>query len=142
MTWEFKISMDSISEGGLKLNMNLPSPAQNIFVFTELSRPWSKEIFACAPATEERDHPSEDEVKLKVAPSAKPGERTTIHLSDIKDAARNASKEIDFDSMTVNLEKALASSARFIISGGKSLFYKDPMFNNNGDLIVEAGYKS
>lgn len=40
-----------------------------------------------------------------------------------------------------NLEKAFKSSGRFIYPGNGQLDFKNPMFNNNGDLLSEIHYK-
>lgn len=38
------------------------------------------------------------------------------------------------------LEAALSSTARFVVPGGGTFFYKDPIFNNNRDVMIEAEY--
>ncbi|KAF8243632.1 hypothetical protein K440DRAFT_561107, partial [Wilcoxina mikolae CBS 423.85] len=38
------------------------------------------------------------------------------------------------------LQNALRSTARFVVPGGGTFFYKNPIFNDNGDLLIEIGY--
>ena len=38
------------------------------------------------------------------------------------------------------LRKDLTNSARFVIPGGGTFSYKDPIFNNEGDLMIAASY--
>jgi hypothetical protein len=74
--------------------------------------------------------------------SAAPEPSSGIKVDDLKQAAQDAVKNINFRSVTDNLRDALKTSARFVLSGGKEFFYNNPIFNNNGDLLVEAKYKS
>lgn len=66
----------------------------------------------------------------------------SIHVPDMKTAAADAVGRMSFESMTTNLQSALHNAARFVLPGGPQFFYKIPIFNNNGDLMSEAKYKS
>lgn len=39
------------------------------------------------------------------------------------------------------LQSALHNSARFVVPGVGSLRYKNPIFNKNGDLMIQVDYK-
>jgi hypothetical protein len=50
------------------------------------------------------------------------------------------SKCLSFGDAEEAPEKDLNSFARFVIPGNASLSYQNPIFNNNGDLVIEAKY--
>ncbi|KAK9437401.1 hypothetical protein VB005_08390 [Metarhizium brunneum] len=139
------ISMDSVIEGGLKLNMNLPQTPKDIFKITQVMSPWG------AAAQQDSSDDTEPEPERwetaegdedKIIPEAKAEEKKSINVKNIMEAANIAAGQLDFQSMTTNLQSALLNSARFVISGGRDFYHKNPVFNNNGDLLVEARYKS
>jgi hypothetical protein len=39
-----------------------------------------------------------------------------------------------------DVQTKLATTARFVVPGGGTFFYKDPIFNNNGDVMIESRY--
>lgn len=48
--------------------------------------------------------------------------------------------DTSFGEAEKSLESDLNTSARFVIPGKGSLAYENPIFNNNGDLMIEANY--
>lgn len=63
-------------------------------------------------------------------------------LPGLPPAWEKAVKAIKFERMTVSLTSALNTTSKFVLSGGDELFYKDPIFSNNGDVLVEAELKN
>lgn len=58
-------------------------------------------------------------------------------LDDLEDHLANLHLKDDMD----NLQTALRNTARFVVPGVGSLRYKDPVFNNNGDLMIQVDYR-
>ena len=100
--------MEAAGERGLMLKMNLPADPKEIFTIEE-HWDWGSSLGStCTHEFYER--------------------RPTYKESEL----------LDFENMTKNLQTALQSSARFVLPGGKQFFYKNPVFNNYGDLMIEA----
>lgn len=71
----------------------------------------------------------------------------TSHLDKVKnrnqglqDRVVERFQQVSFDDAEKCLEKDLNTSARFVIPGNASLSYENPIFNTNGDLMIEANY--
>ncbi|KAI0114103.1 hypothetical protein GGR51DRAFT_477662 [Nemania sp. FL0031] len=116
ITWQTKITI-SATDGGLKLSLNLPADLTKAF-----------QVKA-------------DQLKFK-------GDTVgNDHLDGVK--ARNQGlqdnlvqqfRDVSFGDVEKSLEKDLNTTARFVIPGNASLSYEKPVFNNNGDLMIEANY--
>lgn len=63
------------------------------------------------------------------------------NLPDVPKDWADAFNHINFKGIIDSLTTALRSTSRFVLSGGDVFFYKNPIFNNHGDLLVEATYK-
>ncbi|CAP79540.1 hypothetical protein DTO013E5_9688 [Penicillium roqueforti] len=135
INWALDITIDSVSEGGLKLNMNLPANPKDIFHTTALTKPFATE----AEETQDEAEPAENEPAESTPKTGKTGK---ISVHDMTEAANDAAAKLDFKSVTSNLQTALENSARFVLPGGRQFFYNNAVFGNNGDLLVEAKYKS
>jgi hypothetical protein len=127
------------------MNMNLPSNPKDIFhisdaTYTELSAEEAQEDTKKDAEIEKWETTETD--ANKAIPTAGGNEKHGISVANMKEAATDAAGKLDFRNVTTNLQSALQSSARFVLPGGQQFFYKNPIFNNNGDLIVEARYKS
>lgn len=106
--------MKSVKEGGLEMKLKVPANPKDLF-------------------------------KINYKPqSVSPGqmEAPGKGVPDLKSAAEDAITKVNFDKVTTTLQNALKSSARFVMPGSRVFHYKDPIFNENGDLLVEGFYKN
>lgn len=59
----------------------------------------------------------------------------------LADKLKSALKNSALQSMADELQKNLDNAARFVVPGLGVFKYKDPMFNNNGDLFISVEYQ-
>ncbi|PGH15923.1 hypothetical protein AJ79_02090 [Helicocarpus griseus UAMH5409] len=109
-TWSLTITLNSVMEGGLEISLNVPENQQHLFKISTYFDDWPD--LASYP-------PYEEHLKQRMADAI-----TGVPLRDIAN----------------DLQKALSNSAKFVIPGGGTFFYKDPIFNNHGDVLIEAEY--
>lgn len=69
-------------------------------------------------------------------------ENVKQQFENLKSDLVNKMKNIPFGEAQDQLQKNLDNAARFVVPGGGTFTYKSPMFNNNGDLMIESSYKS
>lgn len=69
------------------------------------------------------------------------------HLDSIEDSNQRLQdnfvqqfRNISFGDVEKSLEKDLNTTARFVIPSNASLSYEKPVFNYDGDLMIEANY--
>ncbi|PYH73601.1 uncharacterized protein BO88DRAFT_449471 [Aspergillus vadensis CBS 113365] len=58
----------------------------------------------------------------------------------LQDNLKEALKNSALQSVEEALQTNLNSTARFVVPGQGTFSYKDPVFNDNGDLLIEVGY--
>ncbi|PKY06357.1 hypothetical protein P168DRAFT_279802 [Aspergillus campestris IBT 28561] len=114
VTWNTEIEMKSVKEGGLEMQLKMPTNPKDLFKI--------------------------DYTPKSVFSSSKEGPGMVV--PDLKSAAEDAITKVDFNTVTTTLQNSLKSSARFVLPGGRVFHYKDPIFNDNGDLLVEGFYKN
>ena len=122
--------------------MNLPSNTKEIFHISDATYFFAEEVQEDTQDDAEPKKWETAEGEGKPISTAGGNDKKRININDMKEAANDASGNLDFQSVTTNLQSALQSLARFVLPGGQQFFYKNPLFNNNGDLMVEARYKS
>lgn len=110
-TWNIDLTLNSVKEGGVEISLNLPDKPTDIFHVGKPS--WDEWPF------DNLWPPYGDKMKSNLV-----ADLTKTPLLDV-------AKE---------LEKNLASASRFVVPGGGTFFYKDPIFNSNGDVLIEAKY--
>ena len=113
VNWNTEITLDSVQDGGLKISLNMPEVKvdSDTFAYTA-DEGWSGK--------------SEDLKK---------------NYQDLKDNLENRMKNLPLLDAQKALQEDLANSARFVIPGGGAFRYDRPIFNNNGDLMIEASYQ-
>ncbi|KAI0398697.1 hypothetical protein F4802DRAFT_603740 [Xylaria palmicola] len=116
ITWQTKITI-SATDGGLKVSLNLPADLTTAFQVT-------------ADKLKFHSSTSGDE-KLDAVRERNQG---------LQDDLMQQFRDISFGDVEKALEKDLNTTARFVIPGNASLTYEKPVFNNNGDLMIEANY--
>ena len=58
----------------------------------------------------------------------------------LKQRLADAISAVPLSSIAEKLQKDLSSTARFVVPGGGTFLYKDPIFNNNGDVLIQSEY--
>lgn len=116
ITWQTKITISAV-DGGLKLSLNLPTDLTQTFKVTADPLQFSGGTAGFNPL---------DSVKAR--------------YQDLQDNLVQQFRDASFGDAEKNLEKDLNTTARFVIPGNASLSYEKPVFNNNGDLMIEANY--
>ncbi|RHZ58240.1 uncharacterized protein CDV56_106126 [Aspergillus thermomutatus] len=110
-TWSINATLDSVKEGGLRISLNLPSDPSAMF---DVGKPsWGEWPFGV------------------VYPPY--GEHLRANLVD-------ALVQIPLLDVATQLQTNLTGASRFVIPGGGTFFYKDPIFSESGDLLIEAKY--
>ncbi|KAI0846276.1 hypothetical protein F5Y00DRAFT_272082 [Daldinia vernicosa] len=116
ITWQTKITI-SAADGGLKLSLNLPADLTKTFQVTADPLKFRGDTagFNQLDSVKERNQGLQDNLVQQF-------------------------RNVSFGDAEKNLEKDLNTTARFVIPGNASLLYEKPVFNNNGDLMIEANY--
>ncbi|KZF24923.1 hypothetical protein L228DRAFT_280214 [Xylona heveae TC161] len=109
-TWAINITLNSVKEGGLEISLNLPDDPNDLFEISPYFDDWP--FSNIYP-------PYGEHLKERM--------QSAITVAPLWEAARE-------------LQTALSSTARFVVPGGGTFFYKNPIFNNNGDVMIEAQY--
>ena len=109
-TWTINITLNSVKDGGLEISLKLPDNQADLFHI----------------GTEFDEWPFGD-----VYPP---------YGEDLKETLATAIDASPLQQVAEELQTTLSSTARFVIPGGGTFFYKDPIFNNNGDVMIEAQY--
>ncbi|KAG6040395.1 hypothetical protein E4U41_000679 [Claviceps citrina] len=116
VTWQTTITIIA-TDGGLKFSLNLPSDLTKVFQVKA-----DKLYFHGDTAG--NDHL--DGVRGQ--------------LRELQDKLVQQFQQVSFGDAEKSLETDLNTSARFVIPGNGSVSYKNPIFNNSGDLMIEANY--
>ncbi|KAI0548371.1 hypothetical protein F4679DRAFT_321897 [Xylaria curta] len=116
VTWQTKITI-SATDGGLKLSLNLPADLTKAFQVTADPLKFSSSTGGFNKL---------DSVKAS--------------NQSLQDDLVQQFRDISFGDVEKNLENDLNTTARFVIPGNASLSYEKPVFNDNGDLMIEANY--
>lgn len=104
------VTLNSVREGGLEISLNLPDNQNDLFKVEAYSQQWP--FNGLWPPYDEKLH----------------GRMTT------------AITGIPLREVANDLQRSLANSAKFVVPGGGTFFYKDPIFNKHGDVLIEAEY--
>ncbi|KAG6003411.1 hypothetical protein E4U21_002044 [Claviceps maximensis] len=114
--WQTTITVTA-TDGGLKFSLNLP---------TDLTRVFQVEA---------------DPLQFRGDTSGTSHlEGVKTRYQDLQDRLVQQFRKVSFGDAEKSLETDLNTSARFVIPGNASLSYEKPVFNNNGDLMIEASY--
>lgn len=62
--------------------------------------------------------------------------RQSTLVNNLKEALKNSA----LHNVEQELQKNLDNAARFVVPGLGTFRYKDPVFNDKGDLFIEVGY--
>ncbi|PWY66691.1 hypothetical protein BO83DRAFT_367079 [Aspergillus eucalypticola CBS 122712] len=116
ISWQTNITVTT-TDGGLKFSLNLPTDLTKAFKVTADPLKWNGDTAGFDKL---------DEVK-------------TIY-QNFQDQLVKQFQNTSFGDAEKSLESDLNTSARFVIPGKGSLAYKDPIFKNNGDMMIEADY--
>jgi hypothetical protein len=116
ITWHTVITVMA-TDGGLRFSLNLPTDLTKVF-----------QVRA-------------DKLQFRGDTAG------TSHLDGVKNRYQGLQdqlveqfRQVSFGDAERSLEKDLNTSARFVIPGNASLSYENPIFNTNGDLMIEANY--
>lgn len=109
------MTIDAIPGGGLSISLNLPADISEAF-------------------------------QVGWDPLDYTGEAGFTHLSsdaykNVQDSLIKSVQNIKLGDAQQALQNELNNSARFVVPGGGTFTYKNPIFNNNGDLMIEASYQ-
>jgi len=116
LEWSFSLNLASIHDGGLGLTLTPESPytrEKPCAVTFKLDHDWPKVLDG-----------------LKNTPKEMKAQFDKLE----KDFADNISQ------VEANLNKSLDGVDKFYFPGGKTFFFKDPIFNEGGDILVELAY--
>lgn len=113
VNWNTKITLESVQEGGLKISLEMPQ-------FKVDSDPFYP------TADEGWSGKADDLIK---------------QFQDLKDDLQNRMENFPLLDAQKALQEDLANSARFVIPGGGTFIYDNPIFNDNGDLMIAASYQ-
>lgn len=69
-----------------------------------------------------------------------PGDIHEDEADQIKNVMLKSLSTAPFEKMINKLRTALKDTFRFVLPSSGTLFYKDPIFNDGGDLLVEVRY--
>lgn len=105
------------TDGGLRFSLNLPTDLTKVFQVRADKLQFRGDTFGSAHL---------DSVKKQ--------------NQELQDHLVEQFQQVSFDDAERSLEKDLNTSARFVIPGNASLSYENPIFNTNGDLMIEANY--
>ncbi|EAW09128.1 uncharacterized protein ACLA_078770 [Aspergillus clavatus NRRL 1] len=116
ITWQSNITI-AATDGGLKFSLNLPADLTTVFQVAADPLQFSSSTagFNTLESVKQKNQGLQDQLVQRF-------------------------KSASFGDVEKNLEKDLNTSARFVIPGNSSLLYEKPIFNNNGDLMIEANY--
>ena len=110
-TWSINATLDSVKEGGLKISLNLPSDPSAVF---DVGKPsWGEWPF---------------------------GNLYPPYANDLKNNLVDALTNTPLLDVATQLQTNLTGASRFVVPGGGVFFYKDPIFSESGDLLIEAKY--
>ncbi|OJJ75795.1 hypothetical protein ASPBRDRAFT_38097 [Aspergillus brasiliensis CBS 101740] len=116
ITWETNITVTT-TDGGLKFSLNLPTDLTKVFEVKADPLQWKGDTAGFDKL---------DEVKTR--------------YQKFQDQLVKQFQSTSFGEAEKSLEGDLNNSARFVIPGKGSLEYKNPIFNSNGDMMIEADY--
>lgn len=69
-----------------------------------------------------------------------PGGSHESEADGIKDIMLDSISTAPFDEMIKKLRIALKNTFRFVLPGSGEFFYKNPIFNDGGDVLLEVKY--
>jgi hypothetical protein len=98
-------------EGGLEISLNLPSNTGDVFVTPE-------------PYFDEWPFPN----------------LTPSYGKSMRKSMKERVTATPLGQVASEVQASLASTARFVVPGGGTFFYKNPIFNNNGNVMIESRY--
>ncbi|OGE46921.1 hypothetical protein PENARI_c089G01865 [Penicillium arizonense] len=119
LTWNTSAELKSVHQGGLEIQLNVPSESSK----------WVSTKFLENPETFDSSLMESVSVGIDWKP-----------IKKIKEAVDDAVKNLNFKPLSHDLKSALGSTSRYVLSGGRNFLYKDPIFGNKGDMLVEAQY--
>jgi hypothetical protein len=105
------LTLNSVKDGGIEISLNLPNKPTDIFHVGE---------------------PSYDEWPF--------GTLYKPYAEKLKNGLVEDLTKTPLLDIAEQLQSNLSSASRFVVPGGGTFFYKDPIFNNNGDVLIEAEY--
>lgn len=112
------VTLSAVEDGGIQISLGLPSDPTDAFtVQSEILQDYFNVPFS------DTHNITENQKNMVV----------TSLTQQLKSSSLGDTE--------AELQKNLNSAARFVVPGGGSLSYKNPMFNDNGDLLVEVSYK-
>ncbi|KAL3262135.1 hypothetical protein ABHI18_003063 [Aspergillus niger] len=118
INWQTDITVTT-TNGGLKFSLNLPADLTKVFQVTADPLQWNGST-------------SDFDDKLEAVKA--------IYQKFQDRLVQQFQNDTSFGEAEKSLESDLNTSARFVIPGKGSLAYENPIFNNNGDLMIEANY--
>ncbi|KAF7585360.1 hypothetical protein BBP40_011116 [Aspergillus hancockii] len=116
--WTTTVTLSAVEDGGIQISLGLPSdptsafPVQSEVLDNNFDIPWG-------------DGDEITETQKNQVVGCLQGQLGNFPLADVE----------------AELQKNLNGAARFVVPGGGSFSYKNPMFNDNGDLFVEVSYQ-
>ena len=118
ISWSTDITLSPVEDGGLEISLGLPD---------DLSKAFHVESDEPTYSSSNGGWGSLDFIKGMVG--------------DLKTSLMNSINNVNFGEKELMLQNDLRSSSRFVIPGGGTFLYKSPVFNDAGDLMIEASYK-
>ncbi|KAI1349750.1 hypothetical protein F5Y01DRAFT_316421 [Xylaria sp. FL0043] len=118
VNWNTNMTLSAVEDGGLEIDLGLPD---------DLSKAFKVEADEPSYSSSNGGWGSLDFIKGMV--------------DGLKDKVKNTINNAKFGEKASMLQNDLRSSSRFVVPGGGVFLYKSPVFNNAGDLMIEASYK-
>ncbi|KAI1075143.1 hypothetical protein F5B20DRAFT_560906 [Whalleya microplaca] len=118
VNWSTEITISAVEDGGLAISLDLPD---------DLTKAFHVESDEPTYSSSNGGFGSLDFVKGLV--------------QDLKNSITDTINKTNFGEKESMLQNDLRSSSRFVIPGGGKFLYKSPVFNDIGDLMIEASYK-
>ncbi|KAL2821454.1 hypothetical protein BDW59DRAFT_164189 [Aspergillus cavernicola] len=115
LEWETAISLNAVDDGGLAISLDLND--------SNFKVSWDPLKYSMVGST----YPTRESVEAK---------QSTLQNTLITELRNSPLRAVE-----AQLQKDLNNSARFVVPGQGTFHYKNPMFNDNGDLLIEVDYK-
>ncbi|KAI9927079.1 hypothetical protein MW887_003462 [Aspergillus wentii] len=114
LEWQTKVTLNAVEDGGFSLSLDL---AKNNFKV------------------------GADEVKTDCAMAIGVMDRLVKACDKMKTQLEDSLAKAPLHDIAAKLQTDLNNSARFVVPGKGTFKYQNPVFNNNGDVMIEVGYK-
>ncbi|QIX02071.1 hypothetical protein AMS68_007588 [Peltaster fructicola] len=133
------------SAGTLRLSMTATCTADSIFTMSSVEATGKLDIDVenKAPVIDAQVQPNHDGPVPSALSAVGLGDLLNIGADDVKSKIRGALESTARDSAEVgnSLQEAVNNQGKFVFPGGGTFDMKDPLFTNDGDLIMGLVYR-